>query len=153
MKIYISRHGEASFNASSDRERPLTPVGVEQTKLLLKTHLSDLSAIDAIWSSDLERAKETAAIYADQLKLSVEEKRFLAPDDEPKTVLRHLQSLGADAQLLIVSHQPLVGELVSFLCEGNVYQSHPYTTSEIVVVECEMPEKGLGTKVANFIPS
>jgi len=152
VKLVISRHGQASFNADSDKERPLTQAGVEQTKQLMTKHLADLADVDAIWSSDLKRAKQTASIYAQQLSLDIQEKNFLTPDDEPKMVLKHLLDQGADSTLLIVSHQPLVGELVSLLCDGNIYNAHPYTTSEVVVIECDIAEAGLGTKVANYLP-
>ena len=32
MNIWIMRHGEASFSASSDSERTLTPFGIEMAK-------------------------------------------------------------------------------------------------------------------------
>jgi len=152
MKLLIARHGQASFNANSDSERPLTQTGIEQTKRLVNNYLADLADVDAVWSSDLKRAKQTASIYAQQLSLEVQEKNFLTPDDEPEMVLKNLHSQDANSTLLIVSHQPLVGELVSLLCDGNVYNAHPYTTSEVVVIECDIAEAGLGTKVANYLP-
>lgn len=152
MKLFIARHGEASFNAPSDRDRPLTPNGVAVTTALMTKHLSDLHAVDYIWSSELVRAKATASIYAETLNLETESKDFLAPDCEPEDVLSALQSFSPDACLLIVSHQPLIGDLVSFLCMGNVYDSHPFVTSEIVVLECEMPDRGLARIVADYLP-
>ena len=76
---------------------------------------------------------------------------YLAEGDA-KRVLKKLQSLDDEASVLIVSHQPLVGELVSVLCEGNVYAAHPYVPSEIVVIECEVAEPGMGAIVGNFQP-
>jgi len=153
MKLFIGRHGQASFDAESDRARPLTPAGVTETENLRDQYISELKQAQVIWASDLKRANETACIYADKLNLEIETKNYLSPDCEADRVLKKLQSLESDACVLIVSHQPLVGELVSLLCEGNVYAAHPYATSEVVVVECEMAEQGLGTIIGNFQPA
>ena len=90
MRIYIARHGEASFNAKTDRSRPLTPRGVDVTKALIDTHLQQLKEINLIWSSDLLRARETAAIYSQELGLNVEENSKLSPDGEPKKIIQML---------------------------------------------------------------
>ncbi|MFT7372314.1 MAG: phosphohistidine phosphatase [Oleiphilaceae bacterium] len=153
MKLFISRHGEASFDAESDRARPLTAAGMSETKTLRDQYISALTQVQVIWASDLKRANETAGLYADELALKIETKNFLSPDCEADRVLKKLQTLDTDACVLIVSHQPLVGELVSLLCEGNIYAAHPYVTSEIVVVECEMAEPGMGTITADFQPA
>jgi len=152
MRLFIARHGEASFDAPSDRDRSLTPNGHEVTKGVLERNVEELRKIDIIWSSDLRRAQETAAIYSDELKVAVDIKRFLTPDGDPKRIIKEINALDNETQLLIVSHQPLVGEFVSLLCEGHVYKAHPYNTSEIVVIECEIPEPGLGRQIGNFLP-
>lgn len=154
MNIFIARHGEASFDAPSDRQRPLTARGRDQTEALVLAQHSNLLAIELLWSSDLLRAQQTAAIYAARLQgLSPQVQTFLRPDSEPKRVLQHLAKLAGDASVLIVSHQPLVGELVSLLCEGHCYQPHPFTTSELVKIECEQPEPGLGVLKQQYLPS
>lgn len=150
MKLFIGRHGQASFDAESDRARPLTAAGISETEKLRDHYLSELKQAQFIWASDLKRANETACIYADKLDLKIETKNFLSPDGEAHRVLKKLQALEPDACVLIVSHQPLVGELVSLLCEGNIYFAHPYATSEIVVLECEMAEPGMATISGNF---
>ena len=152
MKLFIGRHGQASFDAKSDRVRPLTAAGIADTVKLRDDHLSELKQVQVIWASELKRANETACIYADKLDLEIETKNFLSPDCEADRVVKKLQSLESDACVLIVSHQPLVGELVSLLCEGNIYLAHPYVTSEIVVVECELAAVGLGSITGNFRP-
>jgi len=153
MKLFIGRHGQASFDAESDRARPLTAVGTSETERLRDHYISELKQAQVIWASDLKRANETACIYAEKLDLNIETKNFLSPDCEADRVLKKLQSLDPDACVLIVSHQPLVGELVSLLCEGNIYLAHPYVTSEIVVIDCEMAGPGMGSVSGNFQPA
>lgn len=161
MKLFLSRHAESSFNAATDRERPITKNGIEQTKRLIDKNFSTLKEVEQIWCSDLRRAKETASLFFDamgslekieNLEALLIEKPFLSPDGDVKKVIKSLSSLSNEAVLLVVSHQPLIGELVSELCEGNIYQAHPFAPSEVVVVECDLAESGMGNKIANYLP-
>ncbi len=151
MKLYISRHGEASFDAESDFSRPLTARGAEQTRALVKQNLAFLEDLSQIWASPLLRAQQTARIYQELLRCEVQTQPFITPDSSPKQVLRQLSKAGID-NLLLVSHQPLVGELVSLLIEGNTYQPHPFTTSELLVLEYELLEAGLAYMAHDLIP-
>jgi len=51
MKLFIARHGEASFQAESDHARPLTETGIAQTKALVEKYWDGLKGIDAVWAS------------------------------------------------------------------------------------------------------
>jgi probable phosphoglycerate mutase len=76
--FYIVRHGQSESNAKIDKEdlkirpngSPLTELGREQAKLV-KDRLKDVH-FDVAFSSDLERAKETAEIIALERKLAIE---------------------------------------------------------------------------------
>lgn len=151
MKLFIARHGEASFDADSDFSRPLTDRGVVQTRALVEENLSTLNEVAQIWASPLLRAQQTAQVYRELLGLDIQTQPFITPESSPKQVLRQLSKSAAD-NLLIVSHQPLVGELVSLLVEGNVYQPHPFATSELVVLECELIEAGLCELIKDLLP-
>lgn len=151
MKLFIARHGEASFQAASDHDRPLTENGIAQTKALVAKHWDDLKDINAIWASPLVRAQQTAQIYADALHCEIQTHTYLTPDAMPKNVLRKLSKAGLD-KLLVVSHQPLVGDLASLLVEGNIYCSHPYATSEVLVFEYEILASGTASIVADYLP-
>ncbi len=147
------RHAQASFNAASDRDRAITDLGARQTKELLEKNTDNLSAVRTIWSSDLLRAKQTAKIAADLLNLSVNEKTFLSPDGDPRKVLAELDKLDSDETLLMVSHQPLVGELVSLLVNGNFQKAHPYATSEFLLLDLDMAQPGMATLVRQYLPA
>jgi len=62
MKIYLVRHGETSYNrekrAQGQIDIPLSDIGVEQA-VLVGERLKDMK-FDAIYSSDLSRASDTA---------------------------------------------------------------------------------------------
>lgn len=152
MKLFVMRHAQAAFNAPSDRERPLTESGIQQTKELLALHKADLSSVNMLWSSDLLRAQQTAALVAEVLGFKVSEKNCLTPDGQINRVLSELQDLRADDTLLLVSHQPLVGELVSYLVSGNVYQAHPFTTSEMLELEFDYAGPAMARLCKQYLP-
>lgn len=153
MKLYIMRHAQAAFNAPSDREREITQNGADQTKELILKHADKLSDINLVWSSDLTRAKQTASVVTEILGLESSEKSFLSPDGDPRIVLGELKDLNLSDCLLIVSHQPLVGELVSYLLSGNMHRAHPYDTSELLTLELDMFEPGMASMVGQYLAS
>lgn len=146
------RHAEASFNAPTDRERPITEFGLGQTKQLIMAHASKFSDINRVWSSNLKRAKQTTGIVTEILGLESSVKPFLAPSDDVEKVLGELQALTETDCLLIVSHQPLVGELVGYLLHGNIHHAHPYATSEIVALELDLYEPGMASLTGRYLP-
>lgn len=152
MKIFIMRHAQATFSAPSDRERPLTESGIKKTQELLSLHKDDLASVTVIWSSDLLRAQQTAALVNKQLAVQVIEKSCLVPDGQINEVLAELQALNVRDTLLIVSHQPLVGELVSYLVSGNIYQAHPFTTSEVLALEFDYHGPSMATLSKQYLP-
>ncbi|MDX1451530.1 MAG: phosphohistidine phosphatase SixA [Oleiphilaceae bacterium] len=152
MKLFLGRHGEASFNAPSDRQRELTPAGVRASQQLIKAHIDVMSEVNTLWASELVRARQTAGIYAEALGLTVQTREYLAPDYDAEEVLAALSKEQFAGDILIVSHQPLVGELVSLLVEGNVYDAHPYVTSEIVAMDVEHWVAGGATRLRDYRP-
>jgi phosphohistidine phosphatase len=152
MKLYIMRHAQASFRAPSDRERPITESGIKQTNDLLLVNRDQISDINLIWCSDLLRAKQTAGLVSEALKIEATEKPFLSPDGDLRLVLAELEKLSSDDCLLVVSHQPLVGELVSALLNGNIHQAHPYATSEVLALELDVVGLGMATLGKQYLP-
>ena len=72
--ILLARHGESDWNRSKRwqgfADRPLTDLGRQQASELAK-RLED-SELDAVYSSDLQRARETAQIVAQTKGLDVQ---------------------------------------------------------------------------------
>ena len=73
--ILLARHGESDWNHvgrwQGHADRPLTDLGREQARELAERLAS--TELDAVYSSDLERARETAAIVAQPHRLPVRE--------------------------------------------------------------------------------
>ena len=72
MELFVARHGETDYNKQkrwqgSGIDSPLTPLGVEQAKILGKS-LEGME-FDAIYSSPLKRAMVTACIAFNDLAL------------------------------------------------------------------------------------
>ncbi|KZY75432.1 histidine phosphatase family protein, partial [Oleiphilus sp. HI0067] len=106
IDLFLCRHGEASFDAPSDRQRPLTDAGTAKTKeTILRLSKMNMSVSD-IWCSDLMRAQQTAQLFSSEYSLIVEEQTFLRPDSDPERATRKLNLLRDDQTLLIVAHMP-----------------------------------------------
>lgn len=73
--ILLARHGESDWNRDrrwqGHADRPLTNLGREQARALADRLAA--AELDAVYSSDLERARETAAIVAEPHQLPVKE--------------------------------------------------------------------------------
>jgi broad specificity phosphatase PhoE len=63
-RILLVRHGQSTWNADGrwqgQADPPLSPLGVEQAEAAARV----LERIDAVWSSDLQRANHTARILS-----------------------------------------------------------------------------------------
>lgn len=152
MRLYICRHGQASFNAENDHARALTIVGAQATERLYGAHRHELEAVDQIWASPLVRAQQTALILSGNDARRIETTAILVPDEDPAAVLRALEVLPVQVSVLLVSHQPLIGEVVSLLVHGNPYDPHPFATSELVVLEASSVSEGAAKVVADYLP-
>jgi probable phosphoglycerate mutase len=73
--ILIARHGQSDWNADrrwqGHADRPLTEKGHEQARALA-ARLAHID-LEAVYSSDLQRARETAAVVAENQGLEVQE--------------------------------------------------------------------------------
>ena len=117
MQLYILRHGDAERIASSDRERQLTDRGKQQVHAVVQRHQQEIAKVTSIFVSPFRRAQETAAIVSQHFPtVPLHTAEMLTPDHSPMDVVRFLCQQPESAKILLVSHQPLVSELVSELC-------------------------------------
>jgi len=134
VKLWVLRHGEAEPQARSDDQRNLTEHGRRQV-LRSAAHLLG-QPLDAIIASPYVRAQQTAALVHQALVFGkdVVTVPWLTPDSDPDRVLRELDSLGL-ANVLLVSHQPLVGQLVGLLHSGSRQDSAPMSTASLAELD------------------
>ena len=140
MKLWVLRHGEAESHAPSDAQRNLTERGREEV-LHSAAHLIG-QPISAIIASPYVRAQQTAQLVREALGFVPEIRTvpWLTPDGNP---LQVLEKLDTDDNVLLVSHQPLVGDLISFLQHGHQRQPQPMPTASRAELERDFPLAGL----------
>jgi phosphohistidine phosphatase len=121
--IYVLRHGIAGPVPAgmSDSDRALTTEGKRRMEHVAAGLKRLGIAPDVILSSPLRRAQETAAIVASVLvhELAVETYDRLAPGHEAAEVLRGLLRYRSARHLMLVGHQPGLGQLISQVLTGS----------------------------------
>jgi phosphohistidine phosphatase len=152
MEIYLMRHGIAlsgeSTDAPSDEQRPLTPKGVKRTRKAAKGLMAVRPSIDRLLTSSLVRARQTADIVADALRLKgqVEELTELAPGGDPEKLVGGLSDYQECQGILLVGHQPGLGEIASLLLSGQTNLEINLKKSAVCCIEVvTFPAAGHGS--------
>lgn len=142
MKIWLLRHGEAEPARGRDADRNLTARGREQVRSMARL-LAD-QPLTQVLCSPYVRARQTA----DELLAALSGPRnlqvvpWLTPEDSPQTVVRELDHHDGH-NLLLVSHQPLLGLLGSWLCEGSLQHPLALSTASLACLEGDHAVAGL----------
>jgi phosphohistidine phosphatase len=110
MKLYLVRHAEAA-PGDPDELRPLTAEGRAQARALGEGLAGDGVRVDALLTSPLLRARETAEELASRLGVQAEADDRLGPGATLELV-RHAVEGRGDA-VLIVGHQPDCGRIAA----------------------------------------
>jgi phosphohistidine phosphatase len=126
MNIFILRHGIAVERGTAgfekDADRPLTRKGERQLQKSATVMKKMKLHFDLILSSPYERAKRTAEIVAEELKLKKRLKftDALKYENGPAAVLSQVARLKpAPKNLLLVGHEPYLSQLISLLISGD----------------------------------
>ena len=123
MDIYFLRHGEAEDKkeGARDEDRPLTSKGAAVIKDVCKKLKSRLKSLDLIMTSPMLRARQTADIAANIFKCGdkIRSTDNLLTDASPSVLLEELASCKKDGSLLLVGHQPQLGECIAHLTGGH----------------------------------
>lgn len=141
MKVWVLRHGEAANQARTDAERPLTGTGKREATTSARHLLGQ--PLDAIVASPYVRAQQTATLVHEALRFEgkVITAPWLTPESDPLAVTQHLEQLDLE-HVLLVSHQPLVGNLISLLEHGNLRHPEPMRTASLAELEGDRPRAG-----------
>lgn len=125
MDLYFMRHGIAVAGSDpgirADRERALTQKGIKRIRKSAKGLLALGIPFDRILTSSLKRARQTADLVVEALKMEdrLEEVQELSPDGSVQALLSRLGAFQGKKHLLLVGHEPLLSETVSFLISGG----------------------------------
>lgn len=141
MRLWLLRHGEAQLQASTDAARALTAQGCEQVRkaaLQLKGR-----PIRQIIASPYLRTQQTAALVVEVLGYSspIITAPWLTPDSQSRNVIRQLDRF-ADDEILLVTHQPLVGDLAGLLIHGHREQPLAMMTASLAELDGPMVAAG-----------
>lgn len=126
MNLFLLRHGIAVERGtpgfSNDDARPLTPKGKRQLRKIAAALRALEPGFDAVLSSPLVRARQTAEIVAAELKLK---KRLafadeLKPGSGAKMLVQKIGALeAAPENILLVGHEPDFSGLISLFITGK----------------------------------
>jgi phosphohistidine phosphatase len=112
-----------AYSAEEDAERPLNPVGVKQAKQSASGIKRLGLVFDLIMTSPKRRAKQTAALVAEEVRYPYSDimtTEALLPDRTPAELLELLQKESTDSRILIVGHLPHLALLADTLSGGDL---------------------------------
>lgn len=139
MKIYLVRHGEAVSEevAGSDRDRWLNERGRQHARGLAKLLRENNVELDAILSSPLPRAVQTAERLADGLDYlgTIETLRALEPAAQPRVAMQELVTRGRS--VMVVGHEPNISSLGALILGLPAFQ--PFRTAQCCAIENGQP--------------
>jgi phosphohistidine phosphatase len=143
MHLYILRHANADTEAAADSARTLSAKGEEQAREV--SHFCGTHGIrpDVIFASPFIRAQQTAKPVAKELNVDVTTARWLACGARPEKILAELAALEDDRTVMLVGHEPDLGDLIAHLL-GAANGSIHVRKASLTLVEVLMPRNGGG---------
>lgn len=145
MNLFLLRHGEAEAVATAPEGRQLTEYGHQEVINVARQFASRNLAIDACYVSPALRAQQTAETFLSQI--------FDAPGPVTLDVLnanhRAAEVMTAlkdhdSGNILLVSHNPLLSELLALLTDGNIDHLHILETANLACVSLDIIGLGMG---------
>lgn len=121
MELILWRHAEAE-DGEPDLARKLTPRGKKQARRAaewLDRHLPDRTRILV---SPAIRAQQTAAALAEISHRKLRTVDAIAPDAGARAVLEAAGWPDAKFPVLVVGHQPTLGQVASLLLSGEIQE-------------------------------
>jgi len=146
MNLYLLRHGIAVDRDPQcfpdDSRRPLSLKGEDRVKLIGDAMKALELSFDHIFASPYLRASQTAELVAAALGLKkvVEYRDELAPDGDPKALVRHMGKLEPAAEnVLLVGHEPWLSQFMSQLLSGSATVAIDLKKGGLAKLEVEPP--------------
>lgn len=143
MKLCLVRHAIAidreTPNLVSDAARELTAEGTEKMRRNARAMRKIGLVFDAVWTSPLIRARQTAEILADAFdpKPPVEVVRALEPCGHFEDLLTRLRERQGTETIALVGHEPSLGKLASFMLGGPRNVAIPFKKGGAACIELE----------------
>lgn len=152
MMIYLMRHGEAEQQALTDPARELTRQGVLDSRAVVAKLIQYSPMIDVALMSPYQRAKQTSSalrVHFPELRFDVS--KDLEPEASVYDLLDKIEQLEA-MQVFIVSHNPLISNLLALIVDGTLETDRHMGTSHIACVSMDIVAPGCGELLYTLTP-
>jgi phosphohistidine phosphatase len=161
--FYLMRHAEAAWSTATDIERPLTLQGEAGLRNSLAKNITQLQKIQRIVASPYLRTQQTAKIVAACLSefhsntnacdriatLPIISDKSFTPSATINEAYSAIEGHWCE-NLLVVTHQPLIGNLIGYF-EGLGYgASEPVAPGSIYEYTMEWPGPGCALRQSLF---
>jgi len=148
MLIYLLRHADAESYAQRDAQRKLTVKGIDQGARVGRFCKEHDLVPALILASPYERAKETAFLVGQELGESptppeVEIAPFLGCGMTPETALDRLRDHSHLSAVMLVGHEPDLGQLAAHLLGSTTHCIHVRKAS-LTLIETSNFRAGAG---------
>jgi len=145
--LILMRHGEADWNATTDESRCLTEKGISFVRQQAAEVAGFAPNVSKIICSPYRRTCQTARLMQQSLGgIEIVEDDRLTPDVPVSEAITALEAHWQD-NLLVVTHQPLIGYLVSYLIEGDMRSPEPLLPGHRVSLALDWPAAGMATRL------
>jgi len=158
MHVYLLRHGDAATSAPdgshNDDGRELTPDGIEKLRIACDVYARMIEPPQQIVHSPLIRARQSAEILLAATTPGQEdllsENSELRPGGRAMRVVDTLQAefLNGCKTLVLVGHEPLLGDLLGMLTSGNDRFSLPMGKGMLAAIRMMEPQVMIGRMMA-----
>jgi phosphohistidine phosphatase len=160
MHLLVVRHGiaedreEFAATGQDDSLRPLTAEGRTKMERNARALRRALGSVDALATSPLVRAAETATIVAaafDEPPLDTVD--ALVPEAKPSALLPWLRRHDDTTTVAVVGHEPHLGTLVAWLVTGRAEPGIPLKKGGACLLEFDgRPDAGRATMLWMLTP-
>lgn len=143
MLLYLLRHAVAEARDArrwpDDALRPLSLEGIERMRVAARGMAALELTFDVIFTSPYARARETAEIVSRRFPdVALVERRELAPEQGVDAVTQMLRAApGPFSAILLVGHEPDLGELACALLSGTHGDWMPLKKGGLVCLEID----------------
>ena len=137
MEIFLLRHGHAVMHAPTDAERPLSDQGRAEVRSTLTQSAERLAKLDAVWVSPYLRAQQTwqeASAFIADAPQSIQQPA-ITPEGRSCDVMALIDNAGIQ-RILLVTHQPFVGDFVDALT-GAAPGLHSMGTANLAALQLD----------------
>lgn len=144
MRLLVLRHGRAEPFKTDDTSRALLASGRADVQRIIERQREAIGELAEVWVSPFLRTRQTADIATDVLALPTGRQRIselLVPGAEVDRLIEALYQSPLTA-VLLVSHQPLVSNLLDALC--GPCESHEMQPASLAALELEVVARQLG---------